>query len=83
MTKITILGQEPTQKKELKPIEFIKSITTSIKTEFIETSQFPHNWENITLIQEKFSEGLDLMFAYDVNRVYRGLFLGHFNDGIV
>lgn len=81
MTKVTILGEQPQETK--KPIEFVAEITSEISLVDIVSTQHPKNWENITLIQRKFSNGLDLMFAYDEKRKYRALFLGHFNDGIV
>lgn len=78
MTKVTVLGQEPEQKK-LKPIEFTHVLNS--KKEFEDGCLAPNDWENIELI---YRDGLfDVMFAYDNDRNNGNLYLGHFNDGVV
>lgn len=79
MTKVTILGQEPKEKKELKPIEFTESLTGS--KNFEGGCVPPSDWANIELVCRYGS--FDIMFAYDDSRNNGCLYLGHFNDGVV
>ena len=80
MTKVIILG-ETTSKKELKPIEFVKSIYEEIS----DTTSTPPNYDFIELIAKNYYENnYDLMFAYNENNRSDGsLYYGYFNDGIV
>jgi hypothetical protein len=80
MTKVIIIGEQP-EKKELKPIEFVKFLDTELKVHF--GCADPNQWKNIELICKKYSNDYDLMFAYDEYRSVGVLYLGHFNDGIV
>lgn len=81
-TKVTILGQEPEEKK-LKPIEF-KYYLHGLKMVEISYEQKPPFWDNIVLLRKNYDHSeLDLMYAYKEEQYYRCLFLGHFNDGIV
>ena len=80
MTKVIILGQEP-EKKELKPIEFVKHLYSDF--EFSSGCSYPRSWENIELISKNYFNKYDLMFAYNENRSGGILYLGHFNDGII
>jgi hypothetical protein len=81
MTKVIILGEQP-EKKELKPIEFVKYLGSELKINSNPTE--PKFWKNIELICRNYSsEPFDLMFAYDDNRSGGVLYLGHFNDGVV
>ena len=82
MTKVIILGQEP-EKKELKPIEFVKVLSYDDKFKFTTVYITTERWENIELICKNYQNTYDLMFAYDDNRHEGILFLGHFNDGVV
>ena len=79
MTKVIILGQEP-EKKELKPIEFKLKLDSNHG--FTSCFGSPKKWENIELICKNYSTQYDLMFAFDSNRQYGMLYLGHFNDGV-
>lgn len=79
MTKVILLG-ETDSKKELKPIEFVKSL---INFSFHDAEAKPSEWENIELIARNYNEEFDLMFAYDDNRSDGAIYYGHFNDGIV
>jgi len=86
-TKVTILGQEPTTEQK-KPIEFVYQIDIeSNEIPEVKTPIFtPSDYENIMLLKRKYSGGLDLMMAWDnrnENLPSRGLFTGHFNDGVV
>lgn len=82
MTKVTILGQEPTEKKELKKIEF--KIKLSYNLIFDNAVCKPNEWDNIILLERSYGrdDGLDLMYASSINSI-GCLYLGHFNDGIV
>jgi len=80
MTKVIILGKEP-EKKELKPIEFVKYLDYHL--EFSSGCSSPKKWENIELICKNHFNKYDLMFAFDEDRNNGVLYLGHFNDGVV
>ena len=80
MTKVIILGEQP-EKKELKPIEFVKYLDYHF--EFSSGCSSPTLRENIELICKNYAAKFDLMFAYDEDRNNGVLYLGHFNDGIV
>lgn len=82
MTKVKILGNEATEKKELKKIEFVKIINDDgcWRNEKPE----PSTWGNIVLLHRKWRlSNMDLMFVFDTNRSNGFLALGHFNDGVV
>lgn len=79
MTKVTILGQEPKEVKELKPIEFTRAF--DFNESFEKAIIKPFRWKNIELVCRY--ERFDVMFAYDDDRSVGGLYLGHFNDGVV
>jgi hypothetical protein len=80
MTKVIILGEQP-EKKELKPIEFVKYLSSD--SEFMSNCSNPQKYKNIELISKNYFKECDLMFAYDYDREYGVLYLGHFNDGVV
>lgn len=80
-TKIIIIGQEQTEPKKLKPIEFHKELTIVAKV--INTTSLPSDYQNLELICLNYSDSFDLMFAYDEKREYGILYLGKFNDGVV
>ena len=80
MTKVIILGQEP-EKKELKPIEFVKYLDYHFK--FDSNCSKPQRFKNIELICRNYFKGYDLMFAFGEDRNQGILYLGHFNDGII
>jgi hypothetical protein len=80
-TKVTILGQEPKEEKKLKQIELIRWLAKD--GEFEIASGKCTEWENVLLLEKKYTEDLDLMYLYDNGRKMGCLYLGHFNDGIV
>lgn len=84
-TKVTIIGQEPTQERKLKPIEFVKhvSITKSeLGVNDYETE--PKDWLNIELVSKSNNKKYyDIMFAYDDDRSDGTIYLGYFNDGVI
>jgi L-amino acid N-acyltransferase YncA len=81
MTNVIIIGEQPA-KKDLKPIGFVYIF--SFQHGAKETEIKPKSYENIELICKDFAGfGFDLMFAFDEDRSYGFLYLGHFNDGIV
>jgi len=76
-TKCTVIFDQP---KQGKPIEFVKVMQSSgIGKEIAQVK--PTQYQNIELITFNYSEGLDLMFAYDNRRDLGALYLGHWNDG--
>lgn len=81
MTKVIILGQVPNEEK--KPIEFLKEIDFDLQ--IIKPRNSPKEFKNIELIARKWDTDdlLDLMFAYDDDRICGYLYLGRFNDGVV
>ena len=80
-TKIIIIGQEQTEPKKLKPIEFFKILRQDARV--TETNYSPNEFRNIELISLGYSESFDLMFAYTDKRESGVLVLGKFNDGVV
>lgn len=87
MTKVTGLGQEPKEEKKLKPISFVYFLDGNGKTN--STSSIPSQLENIELISKRYrNRKYDLIFCHRGSRNgasdgQQGLYLGHFNDGIV
>jgi len=80
MTKCIVLGEQPKEESK-KPIEFKHYITYDLDKS---TPCDPRQYKNIELIRPNYTkEGYDLMFAYDHNRSFGGLYLGHWNDGVV
>lgn len=87
MTKVSVFGQ-PTEQKELKPIEFVKCLYSDndFSEDFNESE-----WDNVTLITRNHNgAGMDLILCYpndNINKdgsVNKGvLYLGHWNDGVV
>jgi hypothetical protein len=80
MTNVIIIGEQP-EKKDLKPIEFVKYLDSD--SAFDNKCAEPKQWKSIELISKNYFNKYDLMFAYDENRSRGILYLGHFNDGIV
>jgi len=85
MTKVIILGDQAEQKKELKKIEFVSALTP--KYVIGAAVVRPDIYKNIELVCRDYDDSqsgsMDLMFAYDDNRNYGCIYLGHFNDGVV
>ena len=79
MTKVIILG-EPAEQKEGKKIEFIYGLSTD--RSLFKHASTPSSYKNVELILRNFGE-YDLMIAYDNDKDFGCLYLGHFNDGIV
>ena len=84
MTKVIILGQEE-NKQTKKPIEFVKFLGSGLDVYDADEISEPKEWVNIELISRNYSNGMDLMFAYDEDRNDKSstLYLGYFNDGVV
>jgi hypothetical protein len=81
MTKVIILGEQP-EKKELKPIEFVKYLTND--NDILNAYSTPDSYANIELICRNYNHNKhDLMFAFNEHRNGGCLYLGYFNDGIV
>lgn len=77
-TKCIVLG-ESQPSKELKKIEFVKSLNTGY---FGSPLAAPSDWINIELIRPTSERELAIMFAYDNDRKSGVLYLGHWNDGV-
>jgi len=82
MTKCIVLGEEP-EVRMLKPIEFKYSFLSNLERK--EAKRSPSQFENIELICRQYSTNgiFDLMFAFDEDRKYGIIYLGHWNDGVV
>ncbi len=80
MTKVSVFGQQPTEAKELKKIEFVKYVNGDLLTISC-PSKDPKEWENVCLI-EKYYAGYDAILAAHNNGVGCA-YLGHWNDGVV
>lgn len=92
MTKVIILGEQEQPKGE-KPIELLHvlvthDIDTVEKIVFEAATSVAKDWGNIYLLRRNYFNGLDLMYCDThiqdpSNERVRGVFLGHFNDGVV
>lgn len=81
-TRVIIIGQEQTEPKKLKPIEFNKVLNKNCQLS--NSMKLPKDWKNIELIARLYGvTDYDLMFAYDDIRDRGHLYLGKFNDGVV
>ena len=80
MTKVSVFGEQPTETKELKKIEFVKEIISS--DIIIETTTEPYEFKNVMLIEIGCVDGYDAILAWDEinNKI---IYLGHWNDGVV
>lgn len=82
MTETIILRRKSTKK-----IEFVKAVildADSFTAKMIDVTMYPSSWACVALLGIDYSDGLDLMFAWDGGE--RGaacLYLGHWNDGEV
>lgn len=80
MTKVSVFGQQPTETKELKKIEFVKVVNGDTLT-LSSPNKSPNEWDAICLIERKYSPDYDLIYAH--NNGIGCVYLGHWNDGIV
>ena len=78
-TIVTIIG-EGVVNKQLKPIEFHTYLSYN---GLILCTSKPKDWRHVELIAFGYTDNLDLMFAYDNDRVEGICVLGKFNDGVV
>ena len=81
MTKVIDLTKEAKEEKVLKPIEFVKYISSNGIT--YQASIKPQEYKNIEIAFRFYENGLVLMFAYNDDKSFGNFYLGHFNDGIV
>jgi hypothetical protein len=80
-TKVIILGEEPKEVKQLKPIEFVKYLSSDISLDSETT--LPSSWKHVDLVIKDYTtDGLDVMLTYDNDKDCGALYLGHYNDGI-
>lgn len=88
MTKVIILGAEEKVAKQ-KKIKFLYSLVKDHDGNVAlvledEDCTKPKDYSFIELIEKKYIDGYDMMFAYDDEDIREGvLYLGHFNDGVV
>ena len=80
MTKVIVLGQQE-PKEQPKKIELRRSL--NIDFAFENACDNAKDWNYIELICKDYTEGVDLMFAYDDDRNSGCFYLGQFNDGVV
>lgn len=81
MTKVSVFGQEATEQKKLKPIEFVKTVYSDGTIAPAPTS--PKDWDNVVLYKATRSKScLDFILAFNDNET-GAIFLGHWNDGVV
>lgn len=81
MTKVSVFGQQPTETKELKKIEFVHFFNgTELESPVCE----PDSFKNIVLLRKSYKpSNFDLIFAYNENTNGGIIYLGHWNDGVV
>jgi len=81
MTKVSVFGQQPTETKELKKIEFVKRVCSDASIDSPICN--PSSWQNIMLYRESSGyPSFDMIMAWD-NFGEKAVFLGHWNDGVV
>lgn len=81
MTKVSVFGQQPTETKELKKIEFVKRVCSDATIE--EPIANPCSWQNVMLYRESSGyPSFDMILAWD-NYGEKAFLLGHWNDGVV
>ena len=78
MTKVSVFGEQPTEAKEFKKIEFAHRINSS--GHITEAKTGPCHWENVMLYR-KGGGFYDIILAFDNGE--KAIFLGHWNDGVV
>ena len=92
MTKVSVFGQQPTETKELKKIEFVKVLNDDNSFDCVITEEIkPHSWSNVSLVTKNHNGvGIDLILAWEGGLdkkigcpVGGTLFFGHWNDGVV
>lgn len=81
MTKVSVFGQQPTETKELKKIEFVKYLDGN--RVFDDASNNAHEWDNVQLFSKSQHGNLDVIIAWDNDLSHKSIILGHWNDGIV
>jgi hypothetical protein len=82
MTNVIIIGEQP-EKKELKPIQFVK--TLEVDGNGLITATKAKDCKEIVLLARNYKNTeMDLFFIPSFcNSNENQLYLGHFNDGIV
>lgn len=82
MTKVTILGEQPQKKKDLKPIEatlYYSMDSMNLIKSRDEESHDLSEYDSIQVIKTSFYDDIDCVIIADNGQI----FLGKFNDGIV
>lgn len=82
MTKVSVFGQEATESKQLKPIEFVKVLTNngSVNTSLRDAK----SWDNVQLFRKSEGYKYDIIIAWDNSLPqYPMVYLGHWNDGVI
>lgn len=85
MTKVSVFGQEATELKELKKIEFVAQLLTVNDLKVLPANLTPAMFDNVSLFCKSEDDDLDIILAWDNEgpQDERNVFLGHWNDGVV
>lgn len=87
MTKVSVFGQQSTETKELKKIEFVKWLKSYENEHKVrDSNSIPKTWDEVCLLVKKYQRSeYDLIFARGVidGEFRTCIFLGHWNDGVV
>lgn len=83
MTKVSVFGEQPTEQKELKKIEFVKALDAS--GEYRTPRNMPYQYDNVCLYCAATNpKNFDCILAWDNgDDSAKSLYLGHWNDGVV
>ena len=81
MTKVSVFGQQATETKELKKIEFVKYLDSNRLFYFALNN--PHEWDNVQLFSKSQNGNLDVIIAWDNDLSDKCIILGYWNDGVV
>lgn len=80
MTKVSVFGQQSTETKELKKIEFVEGLDAPSKMRV--ASRGPSSYENVMLLELGYFNDGDLIMAWD-NIDDKMIYRGYWNDGVV
>tara|TARA_R110001606_G_C15081660_1_gene617352 strand:+ start:251 stop:502 length:252 start_codon:yes stop_codon:yes gene_type:complete len=83
MTKVSVFGKQPTEKKELKKIEFKMSLLRT--GDLGDNIRKPTFYSHVELFKKDDGFGYDIIIAWvdDGENMNRDVILGHWNDGVV
>lgn len=84
MTKVSVFGQSEVKETEKKKIELVLMSTTRHEVWTKEHCCEAKKYKEVVLLSKNYDKDYDLIFGRDINnKGFDGVFLGHWNDGVV